>query len=310
MSMEWGRIKLILIISFLILNIYLLVQFLEKKEQADYSVLEEQQSSFEDLLAAESISIPELTTDNSGTYLSVEQKTLTEQDIKIGKDQVKQDVVLLNEDLILSALDKPLKIEEDKPNQYYDDLQKQLFFQIGDYNYWGWNKALNALVYFQEKEDRTVYYNQNGIVVIYLNDHNEAIYYTQTSLGEEEFVAENSELIHPLEAIETLYRANTLHSGDDVKRVNLGFYTRVPYEGDKQVFAPTWKVNINDEKNYFVNAIEGFVFSTDENEFLYEIIQGSLDTLKSNQLNKKKFSKDFLTLLEDKLEILESGEME
>lgn len=309
-SMEWGRIKLILIVCFLILNIYLLVQFIEKKEKTDYGVLEDLQSSFEDLLEAESITIPELTTDNSGTYLSVEKKELTEDDITLGSSQVKQESLLLDEELVVSQLNKPLSIKEDESTDYYEELEEKIFYPLGDYQYWGWNKALNALIYFQKKDDRTVYFNQNGIVIVYLNDDNEAVYYTQSVLGEEEFSEDKSDLINPLEAVETLYRANTLHSGDDVKRVNLGFYTRVPYEGDTQVFAPTWKVNINDEEDYFVNAIEGFVFSTDEEEFLYENIQDSIDLLKGNKTDNKKKPKGMLELLESKLEILESGEVE
>ena len=35
--MQWGQIKTLLILSFLILDVYLFVQFLEKKEQADLS---------------------------------------------------------------------------------------------------------------------------------------------------------------------------------------------------------------------------------------------------------------------------------
>lgn len=308
--MQWGQIKSILIISFLILNIYLLIQFLDKKEQADYSIIEEQQSTFEELLKAESITIPELKTDDSSTYLSVKHQLLTNDDLKLGKDQIAQNAVLLNDHFILSAIDKPIRVDGDQPNEYYEELKKQLFYQPESYTYWGWNENLNVLIYFQKKADRSIYYNQNGIVVVYLNDNNDAIYYTQTILGQEEFLAEANELIKPLEAIETLYRANILQSGDDVKRVNLGFYTRVPYEGDVQVFAPTWKVNINDTQDYFINAIEGFIFSTDENEFLYEVVQGTKDNVKSSNTNGAEFIDEFGQLLETKMEMLESGEIE
>src|SRR5699024_3258245 len=68
-----------------------------------------------------------------------------------------------------------------------------------------------------------------------------------------------------------------LSSGDNITRVNIGFHTRVPFESGVQVFAPIWKVDVNDEKNYFVNAIEGFIFSTEEQEFLEDVIESSIE---------------------------------
>lgn len=308
--MQWGQIKLILIISFLILDVYLLVQFLDKKEQADYGVIEEQQSTFEELLTAESITIPELKTDDSSTYLSVQHQLLEESDLQLKKDQLAQKPLLVNDYLLLSTIDIPAKIEINQSDEYYEELKEQLFFKPDAYSYWGWNENVNVLIYFQEKADRSIYYNQNGIVIVYLNDDNEITHYTQTILGQEEFVQESNELIKPLEAIETLYRANLLQSGDDVNRVNLGFYTRVPYEADVQVFAPTWKVTINDSQDYFINAIEGFIFSTDENEFLYEVVQGTIENMKSKGLSEEKQIDQFTQILLGKIDILESGEVE
>ena len=42
------------------------------------------------------------------------------------------------------------------------------------------------------------------------------------------------------------------------------------------MFAPIWKVNVNDEKDFFVNAIEGFTFSTNEEEFLLDVIDAAI----------------------------------
>src|SRR5699024_5937503 len=157
--MQWGQIKLILIISFLVLDVYLLIQFLDKKEQADYSVIEEQQSTFEELLAAESISIPELKTDDSGTYLSVKQQLLTAEDLSLSKDQLDQEVSLINDYFILSTFKKTFAVKTEQSKDYYEEIKKNIFFDADAYSYWGWNEKMNVLIYFQEKTDSTVYYS-------------------------------------------------------------------------------------------------------------------------------------------------------
>src|SRR5699024_2041647 len=148
----------------------------------------------------------------------------------------------------------------------------QIAFYPEEYKYWNWNEELNVMVFFQKKIERPVYYNQNGVVLLFLNEDNEVTFYLQTMLGETESLAEKRTLIEPMRAIEILYMANELYTDDHITNVNIGFHTRVPFEGDVQVFVPIWKVNVNEEEDFFVNAIEGFTFSTDEGEFLEDVI--------------------------------------
>ena len=117
-------------------------------------------------------------------------------------------------------------------------------------------------------------------------------------LGETETLAEKGKLIEPIRAIESLYISNELHPGDHVTTVNIGFYTRVPFEGDVQVFAPIWKVNVNDEKDFFVNAIEGFTFSANEQDFLIGCIDRAISKLQV-QLNKSTAMEDILMELKE-----------
>ncbi len=109
-------------------------------------------------------------------------------------------------------------------------------------------------------------------MLLFLNEENEIVFYTQTMLGDTESLAEKRKLMRPMEAIETLYIANELPQDSHIDNVNIGFYTRVPFETEVQVFAPIWRINVNGERDYFVNAIEGFIFSTDEEEFLEQAI--------------------------------------
>lgn len=134
-----------------------------------------------------------------------------------------------------------------------------------------------------------------------LNDKDEIVSYVQTMLGEEESLADKRELIEPLTAIEKVYENGELYPNDDITKVNIGFHTRVPFENGVQVFAPTWKVNVNDEKDYFVNAIEGFMFSTEEEEFIEGVMNNIIQKSEASK-EREDTVDDIIKDLEDRLQ--------
>ncbi len=276
--MHWGQIKTLLILSFLILDIYLFMQFLDKKDQADIGVLEQQSSTIEEQLKAEEITFQDLPEQEyEEAFISVQQQMFRKDELSSFNRSEFQDTYIVNKYLLLSMLDDPIKIKEDIKSDKVTEIFNSIVYYPEEYSFWNWNKELNVLIFFQKKMDRPVYYNQNGLVLLFLNDDNEITFYIQTMLGETEPIAEKWKLIKPIRAIETLYGASELKSGDDITDVKIGFHTRVPFETGVQVFAPIWKVKVNEEKDYFVNAIEGFIFSTEEQEFLEEVIQSAID---------------------------------
>lgn len=282
--MQWGQIKSLLILSFFVLDIYLFAQFLEKKEQADIGVLEHQSSTVEEQLEAESITFNDLPEEEyEETFISVEQRHFKEDELKQDKPKKRQDSYIFNSNMIASNMKKPQEVTVDKPEKLIDEIQDIVYYPE-EYEFWNWNKEHNVLIFFQNKMDRPIYYNQHGIIIAFLNEKNEVTSYVQTMLGETESLAEKRKLIEPLTAIEKIYEEGKLQTGDDITKVNIGFHTRVPIESGVQVFAPTWKVNVNEDKEYFVNAIEGFIFSTHEEEFLDELMESIVD--KSNVTKK------------------------
>lgn len=301
--MQWSQIKTLLILSFFILNIYLLIQFLEKREQADIGVLEIQQSTIEDQLQSESIEINELPTEKyEETYISVKPRLFSESDLEsLNKVVPKQKSVVANKNLVISQFKDPIPIKKNSNKQSFEKLLEDMALYSSDYTFWNWNEELNIVVFFQKDDERPIYYNQNGLLLLFLNDDNETLFYMQTYLGEAEQHAEKRELISPLKAIEILYNQNELKFGDEVTSVNIGFHTRVPLESGVQVFAPIWKVNVNSSKDYFVNAIEGVVFSSNEEEFLREAIKNNInrvDMIEDNEVIKA----TVINVLKNKLE--------
>ncbi|MGM8212839.1 two-component system regulatory protein YycI [Virgibacillus sp. W0430] len=308
--MQWGQIKTLFILCFLILDIYLLIQFLDKQEQADLGILEQQDTTIEEQLEEESIEVGPLPNEEyEEAFISVKPKVFTEAEAKQLKELKGQNGQVLFKNFIFSQYEKPKKIPENAPaDEIEKQIQETLLFPE-KYTYWDWNKTANVLIFFQEEGSRPIYFNQNGLILVYLNTNNEAIFYTQTMLGESETRAEKQKLITPIKAIETLYKLNELSSGDKVTKVDIGFHTRIPLDSGIQVFAPTWKVVVNDTKDYFVNAMEGFVFSSDEDTFLYDAINMNLDKVQA--LDDQDMSKIFVEQqINGKLELLNRGETE
>lgn len=308
--MQWSQIKTLFILSFLILNVYLLIQFIGKLEEENYGILEYDNASIEQKLKEENIVINSLPSgQEKEPFISVRQKVFSKEDIKKFESHKNQDLAVINNNFILSLFDKPVAIPHEDEMDIIEGFVKNYFVFPDDYELWSWNKELNALIFFQEKHDRPIYFNKNALILVFLNDDNEMIFYTQTMLGESDPIKEKKDLIKPITAIETLYNSNELSGGVEITKMEIGFHTRVPTDQGTQVFVPAWKVTVNNEDNYFVNAIEGWVFSSDEIEFLEETMQVYLlkvASMTDNQSIKEKIE----AFLKGKLEAADGSEIE
>lgn len=305
--MQWDQIKTLLILSFLILNIYLLVQFTEKQEQADLSVLEHTESTIEDQLEAENIKIPNLSNKKyNETFISVAPKLIVNDELKKLKELKNQDNEVIQNRLIVSKIDEPIKVSERSNQENLNNLLDELVLFPDSYSLWEWNEQANMIVYFQEKIDRPIYYNQSGLVLFYLNEQNEITHYTQTVLGEDEENEDSRDLITSMRAIETLYDSDKLKSNDEITSVEMGFHTRVPLDSGVQVFAPTWEVEVNDESRYFVNAIEEVIFASEHEKFFKETLMNIKEKVGLIE-NKKIDQEKLLEVLDKKISLIDGS---
>lgn len=308
--MQWSQIKTLFILCFLVLDVYLLFQFFDKQDRADLGLLEPQVASVEDRLEEENIQIGPLPEDASDeAFLSVQPKTFSDDDIKDLDELKDQETTVIDKRFIVSEFERPVSVSADSSKDKIEKAVKKFVLYPDEYQLWNWNKDMNVLVFLQKKNDRPVYFNQNGMILVFLNDDDEMVAYTQTMLGETEPREEKKTLIKPIKAIETLYKANELRSGDEITKVDIGFHTRVPLENGVQVFVPTWKVQVNNEHDYFVNAIEGFVFSGDEDKFLSNVLTSDIENVRKLK-DDAKLKDKILKQLESRLEAINGGEEE
>ncbi|HLR79591.1 MAG TPA: two-component system regulatory protein YycI [Bacillota bacterium] len=301
--MQWSRIKTLFILCFLVLDIYLLFIFLDKQKEADIAILERPDMTIENQLEAENIKVgklPEEQPDES--FLSVKQKEFTDSEIQKLEKKDHQQLSVINDTLIFSQFDDPIAVPDKAKSETITELIKDQVLHPEEYVFWDWNKEFNVILFFQKKNDRPIYFNQNGMILFFLNDDNEIVSYTQTMLGEQEDRDDKKSIIKPIKAIETLYRWSQLNEGEQVTSMNMGYHTIVPLPDGVQVFVPTWKVTVNDERNYFVNAIEGFIFWGKDEDFLEETMEEYSEKVRSSE-SESELREDFLRQLNKKLDM-------
>jgi regulatory protein YycI of two-component signal transduction system YycFG len=260
--MDWSKIKTIFIISFLILDIYLMYQFLLIRDANKYKFLSE--VSLEDKLKTDEIDFIELpkgiVKDN---YLSAKPKEFGKQELILLKEQ---SVTLIEGTLIHSVLSNPIPL-----NEKFDALEVQSFLNTyvlyGDqYGFWEWDDHLKTITFHQKHDTKMFYENINGKVTLHVNDLFQIVSYEQTFLEEIENLTDKEEVLPSIKAIETLYQKGLLKPKSKITKVELGYSTLVQLAAS-QVLTPTWHLVVEDSSHLYVNAFEGQIiqFSTEEN---------------------------------------------
>lgn len=306
--MQWGQIKTLLILSFLVLDVYLFVQFSDKKQDMDYSTLESQESSIEEQLRADGIKVGNLPDkEYEEAFITVRQRNFEEEEFTVLQDQTP---FLFSDYFLMSKLDEPLDVPSDRTGEIMDHFAESIVFAGDEYTYWGKDENLNVLIYFQDIRNIPIYYNRNGLILLYLDEDGKVEYYTQTMLGKAETLSEGKKLMKPMQVIEFLYNENALATNDEVDSVNLGYHTRIPLESGVQVFAPVWRVHVNQEKNYFINAIEGLTNTTNDEDFIMDTIQAAIERMKRPVKDEDGIVEEVLVNLTERVENLHQSEGE
>jgi len=310
--MQWNQIKTLFLVCFLVLDVYLLFQFFNKQKEDNISVQDTPDRSIEEQLVQENIKIGDLPDQEyNESYITVRQQTLGEEEKKQLEDLTNQDSIAIDNKFILSVFEKPVPIPENAKDEEISSIIEKNIMYPDDYKFKSWDKELNVLILFQKKNDRPVYFNQNGMILIFLNDKNEMTGYTQTMLSKpEKTKTDKKSLIKPIKAVELLYKSNQLNSGSEIKSADLVFYTRIPLRNGLQVFVPTWKIAVTDKdekKNYFVNAIEGFIIQSDETLFMKNTIEEDINRIQRADLNSK-LQSQLLQMLNERLDLVNRGE--
>ncbi|NRD77391.1 two-component system regulatory protein YycI [Bacillus sp. BRMEA1] len=261
--MDWSKIKTIFIVTFLILDVYLLFQFLTIRDANKYEIATE--APFEEKLKADGIKYVDLPKAQiKAQYLSAKPKVFTKNDVA----KLKGQVAAISGDSATTlqvSLEKPLQL-----SSKFDPVDLSGFLKddvlYGDkYQFWEKDDKARTITYFQQFEDSPLYQNINGMITFYYNPRNQLVSYQQTYMEGFEKLTAKEEILPPLKAIETLHQKGVLKPKSNITKIELGYSTLVQLAAS-QVLTPTWRFVINDKESLFVNAFEGQIiqFNSDE----------------------------------------------
>ena len=226
--MDWSRIKTIFIIAFLILDLFLLTQYMTKHKTSQFEVKSD--ASFEENLKADGIDYENLPKD-SGTdlYMTANTMIFSEDEVSELKDQR---VVITDGTVIYSQLEIPIVMNEKEDLSELNSFIKSNVLFGNQYGLWDYDKEAGMITYYQKYKDKLFYMNRSAHLVFYVDEDNEIASYEQTMLeGIVPIIAKEEEEVLPaIRAVEALYRKGVLKPGSKIVKSGLGYYTLVNME--------------------------------------------------------------------------------
>jgi len=255
---DFSRTKTIFIVTFFILNLFLGYQLYQKQSNNQFEYIAESSVKIEDQLKNAGITYPELPeVPKQLSHVIGETYTFSQEEIsQIESDELE---VTVSEDY------KKLFANFHEPKAFIGSGEeaKSIVASHGLFaDEYVYSKTLSKkgkeLVFIQTYEGRPVFQkedSENGQVVVKIEDGNVAGFsQTYLKMSEE---GKEQEILTDIKAINQLYNKNKLEKQDKITAIELGYYSLI--EGKVQVLAPTWFIEVNNERHYYVNAINGLI---------------------------------------------------
>lgn len=268
LRMDFKRIKIIFIITFTFLNIYLLSILLAKNEttlrfgdgSATLNIQEAMKNDNIDFppLSNEMEKVPLIKT-AKGNTLEEGQKTLTNQ------------TTHYEEGVLHSTLSEPIQLEWEGASPTLDDVKPVKEFLAGGnilygsaYSYFTYLPVRNQLVYTQVTNSIPIA-DGTGSIIFSLNDEKEVISYEQTYAGDAAVQGSGRNVISAKTALESLYLNNQIPANASIRMMHLAYYRTLSLS-DMDIYSPMWYVEIAVENSPVdvkrVDALTGNIISS------------------------------------------------
>ncbi|MFS8650594.1 MAG: two-component system regulatory protein YycI [Caldibacillus sp.] len=253
--MDWSRAKTIFILSFLVLDIFLILQIIDQKSASTYDYLSD--VPVEEQMAADQITLPELPQGpEEEFYIEANVRDFSMENLA---NPAKNGQLSQESHELQITLDSPYELGENWHISDVDRFVKNFIDSGSEYRYWDYDKTKNTITYFQQYNGKLFYNNRDARIVLQLNEDQEIVSYSQTML-EDITEIKNQAILSALDAVLILYKNRLLERNDEVIDVELGYYTLVPLKSS-QILAPTWRISIAGKDDFFINAVEGHIIN-------------------------------------------------
>ena len=204
--MDWSKIKNIFIISFLILDLYLIYEFVKVIDSNVVDVKANIDSSIETELKAEGIEYAPLPEQYVEDFtLKANSKTFTIEDTQ--KSVLSNQMVTINSNTdLVSILKEPLPITEKFGPTELNNFIKENVLYGDQYRFWKKSSDGFSIVYTQQYKDKPLFENDKARLEFNVNSENEIDSYTQSYLEDIQELSNPEKIIQPIKAIEVLYK--------------------------------------------------------------------------------------------------------
>ena len=259
--MDWSKIKNIFIISFLILDLYLIYELVQVIDSNQVDVKAEIESSIETKLKAEGIEygpLPESIVEDF--TLKAKPKIFTREDTQ--KSELSNQIFKININTeLVSFLKEPLPITENFGPTELNKFIKENILYGDQYRFWKKSSDGLSIVYTQQYKDKPLFENDKARLVFHVNGENEIYSYTQTYLEDIQELSNLEKIIQPIKAIEVLYDKKELPSNSKITDPEIGYYTFTDLSDSTQVLYPAWSFTVEGKGKLYVSAFEGEIIT-------------------------------------------------
>lgn len=261
--MDFKKIENIFLMTFMLLNIYLLISFLNRSDLQSASTAPDQVNLMREMEQI-GIDLPNLTEEYREVYyVQADRNNLLKENI----DQLENQAGSIAQDgsLYTSILSDPIEIEGNPDDGFtaadYDVLDE--FITSGavlfgsEYAFLRYDNSENRFVYAQIVEGIPVADGTSEISLFYGSDGN-IISYQQSYAGPMTTQGSPMEIITDRQAVEILFQNNAISSNTTVRQPILS-YQRTLHLEDLSMYGPMWYIPVVDaggERVLRVDAIE------------------------------------------------------
>lgn len=261
--MDWSRTKIVFIVIFLVLDIYLFMQYHQKQRSLELEYLSN--TPVEESLAISKGNLEKLPKDTEElSYLSATAKFFRMAELDKKVLTTNQTVKIVENNILSSIIENPrLKFRQNDLTSLRLFIN-QYVMNAEQYEFWSYDRVRKKIILLQTYKGHPIYNNQFARLEILLDDDLRMIGYLQTMLQDVTFIGGEKEqpvVLSAIEALKIIKEKGVSLETSKILDVRIGYYTYVPLQTGTQVFTPTWYFQFDDGKSFFVNAIEGQIIN-------------------------------------------------
>jgi len=240
--MDWSKAKTLLMLTFLILNVYLAIQLMDRM--------------VEPRIVATSATGKSILKDRH-----IDEKKLQPATRDIGYLTAEWSV----------RLTKPYRLETKTMRDSASSFVQASVRYGAEYTFWKYDSKYQEMTFVQTYKGQPLYSTPQqsreddamigrSLLVLQLNDAKEIVSYKQRHLNKVVRQAQDVTLLSASEAIVQLSEQGLFPASKRLTSHKLGYFCLVT-EGTEsvQILPPTWQIELDNEEVYFVNAIDGGV---------------------------------------------------